>query len=152
MFSRRKANKGGHRCSANCPTSPERSHTWNRSDCGRSPPPGSDETSNEWPELPEFRADVRACWDQLTAAGNAVLQGLALANGFRAKRLRPRCISQQLNTMRLLHYPQNDAPESDANVGISAHTDFECVTLILQTAPGLGTTGGRRQLVRRAGS
>ena len=39
--------------------------------------------------------------------------------------------------MRLLHYPQNDAPESDANVGISAHTDFECVTLILQTAPGL---------------
>ena len=36
-------------------------------DCGRSPPPGSDETSNEWPELPEFRADVRACWDQLTA-------------------------------------------------------------------------------------
>ena len=24
-----------------------------------------------------------------------------------------------------------------ANVGISAHTDFECMTLILQTAPGL---------------
>ena len=39
--------------------------------------------------------------------------------------------------MRLLNYPQNDAPVTDANVGISAHTDFECMTLIFQTAPGL---------------
>ncbi len=39
--------------------------------------------------------------------------------------------------MRLLNYPENDAPLTDANVGISAHTDFECMTLIYQTAPGL---------------
>ena len=39
--------------------------------------------------------------------------------------------------MRLLHYPQNDNPTTEADVGIAAHTDFECMTLILQTAPGL---------------
>ena len=42
--------------------------------------------------------------------------------------------------MRLLHYPENDGPANDVNVGIAAHTDFECITLILQTWPGLELT------------
>ena len=45
-----------------------------------------------------------------------------------------------MSTTRLLHYPENAMPTSDADVGISAHTDFECITLILQTAPGLELT------------
>ncbi len=39
--------------------------------------------------------------------------------------------------MRLLNYPANDAPASGDNVGIAAHTDFECITLLVQNAPGL---------------
>ena len=42
--------------------------------------------------------------------------------------------------MRLLHYPANDKLADDVNVGIAAHTDFECITLILQTSPGLELT------------
>jgi isopenicillin N synthase-like dioxygenase len=80
---------------------------------------------------------VRACWDTLAAAGNAVLEGLSLAAGLERRFFADRCNSQQFNTMRLLNYPENDAPVTDANVGISAHTDFECITLIYQTAPGL---------------
>ena len=39
--------------------------------------------------------------------------------------------------MRLLHYPGQSLPPAADEVGISAHTDFECMTLLYQTAPGL---------------
>ena len=39
--------------------------------------------------------------------------------------------------MRLLNYPQRPEQIDDISKGISAHTDFECITLIHQTAPGL---------------
>ena len=87
--------------------------------------------------MPGFRRDVRACWDALTDAGTAVLEGLSLAAGLERRFFADRCDSRQFNTMRLLNYPENDVPASDANVGISAHTDFECMTLIFQSAPGL---------------
>ena len=106
-------------------------------DCGRRPPAGGDDPPHTWPELANFRRDVRACWDALANAGTAVLEGLALAAGLERRFFADRCSSQQFNTMRLLNYPENDAPPTDANVGISAHTDFECMTLIYQSAPGL---------------
>ncbi len=106
-------------------------------DCGRRPPQGSDEPPNVWPELADFRRDVRTCWDELTDAGTAVLEGLSLAADLERRFFADRCGSQQFNTMRLLNYPENDAPATDTNVGISAHTDFECMTFIYQTAPGL---------------
>jgi len=114
-------------------------------DCGRRPPPGSDDPPNVWPGLPDFRHDVRACWEHLALAGNAVLGGLSLAAGLAPGFFSNRCNTQQFNTMRLLNYPENDAPVAAANVGIAAHTDFECMTLIMQTAPGLellATDGG----------
>ena len=44
-------------------------------------------------------------------------------------------------TIRLLRYPSNESANQDAihnaNVGISAHTDFEAFTLMHQDAPGL---------------
>ena len=106
-------------------------------DCGRRPPSGSDDPPNVWPDLADFRRDVRAGWDALSDAGTAVLEGLSLAAGLQRHFFADRCSSHQFNTLRLLNYPENDAPVTDTNVGISAHTDFECMTLIYQTAPGL---------------
>lgn len=106
-------------------------------DCGRRPPAGSNDPAHVWPELPNFRRDVRACWDALASAGAIVLEGLALAAGLERRFFTDRCNTQQFNTMRLLNYPENEVPPTDVNVGISAHTDFECMTLIYQTAPGL---------------
>ena len=44
-------------------------------------------------------------------------------------------------TIRLLRYPSNESANQDAihnaNIGISAHTDFEAFTLMHQDAPGL---------------
>jgi isopenicillin N synthase-like dioxygenase len=106
-------------------------------DCGRSFRPDGHGTKNAWPDLSNFRGDVRQCWNALARIGDVVLESLALAAGVAPRTFCDRCNSHELSTMRLLHYPANDAPVAEKNVGIAAHTDFECMTLILQTAPGL---------------
>ncbi len=39
--------------------------------------------------------------------------------------------------MRFLNYPPEQGAVREHEVGIAAHTDFECITLLYQTAPGL---------------
>ena len=41
-----------------------------------------------------------------------------------------------MSTMRLLSYAP-ETKQADKKVGIAAHTDFECITLLYQTAGGL---------------
>jgi isopenicillin N synthase-like dioxygenase len=93
--------------------------------------------ANVWPNLINFESDIRGCWERLSNIGDTVLESLALASGIEQGFLRNQCATRELSTMRLLHYSQNSAPNLEHNVGIAAHTDFECITLILQTAPGL---------------
>lgn len=92
---------------------------------------------NVWPDLPGFRRDMKACWDAVADIGDRMLGALALAAGLDSHFFADKCASRELSTMRLLHYPANNAPVSANHVGISAHTDFECMTLIVQDAPGL---------------
>jgi len=92
---------------------------------------------NVWPELPDFRCDIRRCWDALAGIGDSVLEALALAAGVDRQFFVRNCATREFSTMRLLHYPANRAPVSEKNVGIAAHTDFECITLLVQSAPGL---------------
>lgn len=98
-------------------------------DCGRN--------NNVWPDIADFKRDIRDCWNTMSAIGDVVLQSFAMSVGVHRDFFRRKCATRELNTMRLLHYPANDAPVADKNVGIAAHTDFECITLILQTASGL---------------
>jgi isopenicillin N synthase-like dioxygenase len=90
-----------------------------------------------WPQLPDFREVVRAHWDALMATADQIFplisELLQQDPGFLASR----ASSQALNTMRLLNYPQRPGLDAAINRGISAHTDFECITFIHQTAPGL---------------
>lgn len=99
-----------------------------------------DPGSTAWPELQGFRSDVCKCWEDWALLAANVLrvigQALALPEGF----LERSCNSHALSTMRLLNY----APETlatDNDVGIAAHTDFECITLLYQTAAGLELLG-----------
>jgi len=98
------------------------------------------EDGNTWPEIEGFRDDVMAYWNETSKIGQAVLEIVAEAVGLDRRFLADRCDSRDLNTLRLLHYPENDAPVAETNVGIAAHTDFECITLILQSAEGLELT------------
>lgn len=98
------------------------------------------EGQNAWPDMDGFRDAALEYWGHISATGDAVLGAISEAAGLSPQFLPEACRSQQLNTMRLLNYPANDAPSSDSAVGIAAHTDFECITLILQTQPGLELT------------
>lgn len=90
-----------------------------------------------WPPLEEFRDVVRAHWDALIEAGDVLFPLISRMLGQGDDFLAERATSQALNTMRLLHYPRNQAVSDSVNKGIAAHTDFEVITFIHQTAPGL---------------
>ncbi len=98
------------------------------------------EGSNVWPELPGFRDDIGTLWDRLAALAASVLEVLAEAANLEKDLLSSRCNTQELSTLRLLHYPGGQSEERLRDVGIAAHTDFECISLILQTSPGLELT------------
>lgn len=111
-------------------------------DCGRPRRDGDDPArpGNRWPDLQGFQGIVESAWAELTDVGMAILEAIGRGLGPEPRFLVEHCSSQDLSTMRLLHYPgpkPGSAANDPATVGISAHTDFECITLISQTAPGL---------------
>lgn len=96
-----------------------------------------DASDDFWPPIADFRSDLAACWREYCELGNAVFQTLALAAELPRFWLAERCDSLSLNTMRLLHYAAEPDMDANRNVGIAAHTDFECITLLYQTCAGL---------------
>lgn len=102
-------------------------------------------TKNQWPNIIDFRKDIRSIWSEYTNVGMLTLKAISKSLNLPVNFLAESCNTQDLSTMRLLNYPAVDPSAIDKNnVGISAHTDFECITLISQTAPGLellGTNG-----------
>jgi len=95
---------------------------------------------NIWPELPGFREAVLSYNKQVTQLGHAISQVIAEILGLERNFISEHSGIRAPRTMRLLHYPANDGPVDDRNVGIAAHTDFECFTIMNQTAPGLELT------------
>jgi isopenicillin N synthase-like dioxygenase len=108
-------------------------------DCDRNDIDGTADRS-VWPELPGFQDAVTLCWSSYADLANGVLDVLGRAAGLSPDFFVTQCSSQELNTMRLLHYAAGSAQDEKSSVGISAHTDFECITLIYQDAPGLELT------------
>lgn len=90
-----------------------------------------------WPDMPGFREPVCDCWRTSLALADAALELIARATGVEPGLLVGSCASRELNTLRLLRYPPDPAPRDEKDVGIAAHTDFECISLLWQNAPGL---------------
>ncbi|ETW06411.1 hypothetical protein, variant 1 [Aphanomyces invadans] len=102
---------------------------------------------NVWPlELPGFRDDVMALYEATSVVSNALFEGFAEMLEL------PRHTFRDFNTieaqafMRLLTYPPQDASSASTlvdakHVGIAAHTDFECFTIIHQNNVGLQIKG-----------
>ncbi len=95
---------------------------------------------NIWPDLPGFRDTVLKYNEQVTRLGRAISEVFAEIIGVERNFISDRSGIKAPRTMRLLHYPANDTPADQRNVGIAAHTDFECFTIMNQTAPGLELT------------
>jgi len=89
---------------------------------------------NRWPALPGFREDVMGYYAAVFAVGRRLLRGFAQALGQPADALDHLTIAPP-SQLRLIHYPYQPGIEDIA--GIGAHTDYECFTLLLVTAPGL---------------
>lgn len=95
---------------------------------------------NIWPDLPGFREEVLKYGEQVTRLGRAISGVVSEILGLGRNFISDNSGIKAPRTMRLLHYPANDAPADPGNVGIAAHTDFECFTIMNQTAPGLELT------------
>jgi len=100
---------------------------------------------NVWPrELPGFQAAVGAYYADVFSLGRALLGGFALALGL------PRTYFEGYLTappsqLRLIHY--EPAEVGEGAMGIGSHTDYECLTILHATAPGLEVMNGARQWV-----
>jgi isopenicillin N synthase-like dioxygenase len=100
---------------------------------------------NVWPrELPEFRSVVSSYYEQVFALGRALLRGFALAlelpgtyfDGY---------LQRPPSQLRLIHY--QPAESGVDSMGIGAHTDYECLTILHATSPGLQVINGAGQWV-----
>ncbi|WP_299962954.1 2-oxoglutarate and iron-dependent oxygenase domain-containing protein [uncultured Roseobacter sp.] len=91
---------------------------------------------NIWPDLPGWREDVSAYYDAIFTLGLELLDALALELGVDPEAL-TRHITNPTSQLRLLRYLENDMDATKDLVGIAAHSDFECFTILLQGGPGL---------------
>ena len=91
---------------------------------------------NIWPDIPGWKDTVSTYYDTAFALGLKMLDALALELGVDPADLRKHltCPTSQL---RMLRYIENDHPATKDSVGIGAHSDFECFTILLQGGPGL---------------
>lgn len=91
---------------------------------------------NVWPDLPGWRETVAGYYDAVFALGLKLLDAFAAALDVDPGLLR-RHITFPTSQLRLLRYVENDMPMNKDMVGIGAHSDFECFTILLQGGPGL---------------
>lgn len=115
---------------------------------------------NVWPraELPTFEPAVRGLYDSLTSVSQSLFVAFAESLALPPDTFRQHACENARATMRLLRYPpaagvppalpppsppgtawpaRAEDPQAARMTGISAHTDFECFTLMHQSAPGL---------------
>ena len=94
---------------------------------------------NQWPGVPGFAESAAAYYDAVFDLGRRLLRGFALALGKPAGFF-DRHVTKPPTQLRLVHYPYD--PGAGDRLGIGAHTDYECFTVLKPTAPGLEVLNG----------
>lgn len=95
--------------------------------------------ANDWPPLPGFKARVGAYYDAVFRLGRRLFGGFSLALGLEEDYF-DRFVTCPPSKLRLIHYPCDD--EAEDALGIGAHTDYECFTILLADKPGLEVMNG----------
>ena len=92
---------------------------------------------NVWPDeaLPGFRSAVYGYYEEVLALGRVMFKAFALSLGleedfFEAVTDRP------MGQLRLIYYPKPDGPVEADRIGIGAHSDYECFTILWQDQTG----------------
>ena len=91
---------------------------------------------NVWPDIPGWKDTVSGYYDAAFNLGLRLLDALALELGVAPEELTQH-ITYPTSQLRLLRYIENDMPATKELVGIAAHSDFECFTILLTGSPGL---------------
>lgn len=87
------------------------------------------------PALPEFRRVMEAYHLELLALAQRLMGGIALSLGLPEGYFEP-MMTEPVGIQRLLHYPPQDKVADDSLIGIGAHTDYGCLTLLAQDPVG----------------
>ncbi len=94
----------------------------------------------QWPDDPAFKEHVAAYYGAVSDLARRLFSGFALALDL-PETWFDKYLSMPPSQLRLIHYPYAaDAPADEP--GIGAHTDYECFTILLPTAPGLEVMNG----------
>jgi isopenicillin N synthase-like dioxygenase len=92
---------------------------------------------NLWPsELPGFREGVYDYHQAAVALGRVLFRAFARALGV-AEDFFDDKTDKPMAQLRLLHYPPQQGKIRAKRIGVGIHTDYECFTILLQTAAGL---------------
>lgn len=91
--------------------------------------------ANQWPSKPEaFQATVQAYAAEIAKLGNQLLRAIALAlevdQDFFSQHY-----TSPMTRGQLIRYPPTEGGQDD--FGVAPHSDFGCITLLLQETPGL---------------
>jgi isopenicillin N synthase-like dioxygenase len=102
---------------------------------------------NLWPEHPAtFRTAVSSYVDQMIGLGRLLFRGFALALGLDEHWFDDK-ITKPMGQLRVIHYPPQVGPVDPNQIGIGAHTDYECFTILSQSAAGLQVRNAAGQWV-----
>lgn len=94
---------------------------------------------NQWPDIAGFREAVDGYYTETLSFGRSLLRGFAAAMGEDPAAF-DSLVTKPPSQLRLIHYPYN--ANARDSMGIGAHTDYECFTLLHPTAPGLEVLNG----------
>jgi isopenicillin N synthase-like dioxygenase len=95
---------------------------------------------NVWPDIPGFADTVTAYYHAVLDVGRLLLRSFAVALGEDPDYF-TRNATKTPSQFGLLHYPY-DPDYDDARPVVGPHSDYECVTLLRPTAPGLEVLNG----------
>lgn len=85
---------------------------------------------NQWPARPAGMRDALLAYHAAARAfGGRIFAAFALALGLDERFFEP-LITKPMAHMRVLHYPSQDGPIDDRQIGIGAHSDYECFTML----------------------
>lgn len=89
---------------------------------------------NQWPEGdPALRAALSRYHAQMCVLGGHLLHAFALALELDERHF-DALFTKPLATLRVLHYPPQTGPIDAGQIGIGAHSDYECFTILAQDA------------------
>ncbi len=98
---------------------------------------------NVWPEgLPAFQPAVYGYYLRVLDLGHVMFRAFALALGIDEDFFEDK-IDKPMGQLRLIHYPPQEGTVTAERIGIGAHTDYECFTILWQDDTGGLQVGNR---------